>query len=135
MDSYNDRDEERYGNRRAYDRSEPNRRYRGQRYGGAYESERGWESADPDDPAQYGSPWPEERGQTSHYLTGDAQGRGFAGGRDFGRSQIPFNERESGYGRERERGYSRPYGASGPGPQYAPFSERHYEGTNRPPDY
>src|SRR5204863_6797141 len=46
-----------------------------------------------------------------------------------------FNERESGYGRERERGYSRPYGASGPGPQYAPFSERHYEGTNRPPDY
>ena len=136
MASYYDRDDDRYGRRESDDTEQYGRRNRGKRYGGAYERDQGWEVGR-QDPSRSGTGWSEdyERGNSSRYYTGDEQGRGFGGGRDFGRSYTPNYEREWGGAPESERGYSRPYGASGPGPQYAPDSERRYEGTYRPPNY
>jgi osmotically-inducible protein OsmY len=129
-------DDERNRDRRSYGREDDYDRSRGQRYGGAHERDRGWEVGS-EDPSRYGTGWSGnyERGYSSRYFTGDEQGRGFAGGRDFGRSYVPSYERDWGTTPESERGYTRPYGASGPGPQYAPDYDRRYEGTYRPPYY
>ena len=127
---YDDERNRRRGPDDDYDRS------RGRRYGSTDERDRGWEVGR-EDPSRYGRGWSDnyERGYSSRYFTGDEQGRGFAGGRDMGRSYVPSDERDWGDTSESERGYSRPYGASGPGPQYASQSDRRYEGTYRPPYY
>lgn len=109
-------------------------RHRGQHYGGAYERDRGWDVGR-NDPSRYGTGWPEnyERGYSSRYFTGDEQGRGFAGGRDFGRSYRPQYDRGFGEARSSERGYGSSYGSAGVRGRYG--SERDYEGTYRPPYY
>jgi osmotically-inducible protein OsmY len=129
-------DDERNRDRRPYAREDDYDRSRGQRYGGAYERDKGWEVGG-ENPSRYGTGWSGtyERGYGSRYFTGDEQGRGFAGGRDLGGSHVPVNDRGWREMPDSERGYSRPYGASGPGPQYAPDSDRRYEGTYRPPYY
>jgi len=129
-------EEERYRNGGPYGRGESYERSRGQRYGGAYESDRGWD-AGREESSRYGTGWPEdyERGYSSRYFTGDDQGRGFAGGRDFGRSYTPSYERGGSELPESERGYSRRNGASNYGMERGRYSNRNYEGTNRPPEY
>jgi len=133
MANYYDREEDRYRERGRYGR-EDGGRYRGQRYGGAYERDRGWDVGR-GDPSRYGTGWPEdyERGYSSRYFTGDEQGRGFAGGRDFGRSYTPQYDRGLGEVPSSERGYGRNYGSAGY--RGGDGSERKYEGTYRPPDY
>jgi osmotically-inducible protein OsmY len=133
MASYND--DERYRDRGIYAREDNYDRSRDQRYGGAYERDKGWEVSR-EDRNPYGTGWSgvQERSYGSRYFTGDEQGRGFAGPRDISRSYIPPNNREWS-APESERGHSRPYGAFGTGPQYAPDSDRRYEGTYRPPSY
>ena len=122
------RESERYGRDSDYNR--------GQRYGGAYERDRGWEVGR-EDPSRYGTGWPEdyERGYSSRYFTGDEQGRGFAGGRDLGRSYTPSYDRGFGETPSSERGYDRRYGASRYVRGDGPSSERQYQGTYRPPNY
>lgn len=136
MANYYDRDDERYRGRDPYRGGEYYDRSRGQRYGGAYERDQGWEVGR-DDPSRYGTGWPaeSERGYSSRYFTGDEQGRGFAGGRDFGRSYSPSHDRGLGETPESERGYSRPYNPSGYRPENERYTGRRYEGTYRPPDY
>ena len=43
MASYYDREEDGYGRKEGYDSEQYGRRNRGQRYGGAYERDQGWE--------------------------------------------------------------------------------------------
>lgn len=143
MENYNDRDE-RYRGERNYDRGDSGNR--GQRYGGAFERDRGLNVGQS---GRYGTGWGDdyERGYGSRYYTGDEQGTGFTGGRDLGdRSYRSFNDRDwgetpssergYGYGRSgatRERDYAGSYGSAGFGDSRR--SERDYEGTNRPPEY
>jgi len=136
MANYYEHDEDRFRNRRGYRPLEEDDRYRGRRYGGAYERDRGWEVGR-EEPSRYGTGWPEdyERGYSSRYYTGDEQGRGFAGGRDFGRSYTPSYDRGFDGGESRsDVGYSPSY-ARGYSPTSERNAERHYEGTYRPPDY
>src|SRR5512143_1044431 len=128
-------DEERYRNRGPYGRGESYEPNRGQRYGGAYESDRGWDVGHEDSSRhRTGGPEDYERGYSSRYFTGDDQGRGFAGGRDFGRSYTSYDRGLSEVP-ESERGYGRRYGASTYGTERERYSDRNYEGTNRPPEY
>jgi osmotically-inducible protein OsmY len=133
MANYYDRDDEGYRENERFARGYGNGRNRGERYGGAYERERGWETGR-EEPSRYGTGWPEdyERGYSSRYYTGDDQGRGFAGGRDFGRSYTPSYERGFNETPSSERGYSRPdFRSRNSEGRFA----REYQGTNRPPDY
>ena len=139
MSNYYDREEDRYREERRSDRNVGGND-RGQKYGGAYERDRGW---DVSSEGRYGTGWGDDydRGyNSSRYYTGDEQGRGFAGGRDLGGrsyrssydrdwSETPSSER--GYNRD----YGRSYGSAGFGDRHTRESERDYQGTNRPPDY
>jgi osmotically-inducible protein OsmY len=138
MANYYDREEDRYRDERRYGRSGGGND-RGQKYGGAYERDRGWEVGNE---GRYGTGWGDDydRGYSSRYYTGDEQGRGFAGGRDLGarsyRSSYDrdWNETpasEAGH----KRDYGRSYGSTGFNDRYGRESERDYQGTNRPPDY
>lgn len=89
MANYFDRDDERYRSRDPFRGNEYYDRERGQRFGPAYEGERGWEVGR--DPGHFGTGPSDERSYSSRYLTGDEQGRGFAGGRDFGRYTPGYN--------------------------------------------
>src|ERR1051325_3530834 len=83
MANYFDREEDRYRGETNYRRGDTGNR--GQRYGGAYERDLGWEGASERE-SRYGTGWADDygRGYGSRYFTGDEQGRGFAGGRDLG---------------------------------------------------
>jgi osmotically-inducible protein OsmY len=130
-------EDERYNDRESYrgDRSDE-RRFRGQHYGGADERERGWELGRGDS-SRYGTGWPEdyERGTSSRYYTGDEQGRGYAGGRDLGRSYTPSFDRDWGDESGSRGEFRRPYGDSHNRSRLGRYSERDFELTNRPPDY
>lgn len=138
MANYYDRAEDRYRETGRYGRRGDFGRYRGQRYGGAYERDRGWEVGR-ENPSAYGTGWAEDydRGYGSRFFTGDEQGAGFAGGRDLGRSYRPSFERDFGDVPSSERGYNRDfgrsYGSTGLGDRRS--SDPVYEGTFRPPDY
>src|ERR1041385_5371709 len=82
MANYYDREEDRYRDERRYGRSGGGND-RGQKYGEAYERDRGWGVGNE---GGYGTGWGDDydRGYGSRYYTGDEQGRGFAGGRDLG---------------------------------------------------
>src|SRR2546421_938506 len=136
MANYYDREENRYRETGRYGRGEDSDRNRGHHYGGAYERDRGWDVGR-EDPSRYGTGWPQdyERGYSSRYFTGDEQGRGFAGGRDFGRSYAPSYERGLGDMPASERGYNRGYESSRYRQGDGSSSERRYQGTYRPPDY
>lgn len=138
MANYYDREDDRYREDTRY-RTGDGGAERGQRYGGAYERDRASEG---DREGRYGTGWGNDydRGYSSHYYTGDEQGRGFAGGRDLGGrsyrssydrdwSETPSSER--GYNRD----YGRSYGSTGFGDRHARESEREYQGTFRPPNY
>ena len=134
-----DREEDRYRGETRSGRSDTG--YRGQRYGGAYERDLGWEGAG-ERASRYGTGWPDDygRGYGSRYFTGDEQGRGFAGGRDLGgRSYRSSYDRDWGETPSSERGYNsdygRSYGSAGFGDRRARESEREYPGTFRPPSY
>jgi osmotically-inducible protein OsmY len=137
MASYYGDEDERYDDRERYRSVRSNdRSFRGRGDRADYARDRGWESGR-ENAGRSGTGWPEdsERGYTSRYYTGDEQGRGFAGGRDLGRSYAPSFE--PGWGDESEsRGYfGRGYGDSGRASRSGRYSERNYEGTSRPPDY
>ncbi len=137
MANYFDREEDRY-------RGETNRGEsgaRGQRYGGAYERDSGWEGAGGQE-SRYGTGWADDygRGYGSRYYTGDEQGRGFAGGRDLGgrsyRSSYDRNWGETpSSARDYNTDYGQSYGSTGFGDRRARESEREYQGTFRPPSY
>jgi hypothetical protein len=140
MANYYDREEDRYREQRRYGTGESGGD-RGQRYGGAYERNRGWEGAGEQE-SRYGTGWADDygRGYDSRYYTGDEQGRGFGGGRDLGgRSFRSSYDRDWGDTASSERGYNRDYGRSygstGFGDRQARESERDYPGTSRPPNY
>jgi osmotically-inducible protein OsmY len=139
MANYFDREEDHYRGETNYRRGETGNR--GQRYGGAYERDSGWEGAGERE-SRYGTGWADDygRGYGSRYFTGDEQGRGFAGGRDLGgRSYRSSYDRDWGETPSSERGYNRDYGRSygstGFTDRSPRESERNYEGTSRPPDY
>ena len=141
MASYYDRDDDTERGRRRFTRDEDSYRGtqefdRGRRdFDSRFrdERDRGWEVGR-ENASRYGTGWPEdyERGYSSRYFTGDEQGRGFAGGRDFGRSYTPSYDRGYGSATRGNGGYSRSY-ARGDSTEHD--AERHYEGTYRPPDY
>ena len=139
MANYSDRDERRSGETERYDWRDDRERYRGQRYGGAYENERGWDVGR-EDPASYGTGRAEDydRGYRSRPFTGDDQAGGSFGRHDLGRSYRPLYERD--FGDEPSSRTSR--GALGSSnlstPSRTSFGReygRHFEGTSRPPDY
>jgi len=132
MASYYDRDDESYGDRRAYGRGR-----RGERQGEMRSGDSGWVPGR-EDPGRFESGMADnyDRGYASQPYTGDEQGSGYAGGRDFGGSYTSESGRGWGNSGQSEGGYRRGFGASRrDGPQYGPQSNRHYEGTYRPPDY
>ena len=135
MENYYDREDDRDRERR-YSRGDVGAN-RGQRYGGAYERDFGWEGTG-ERQSRYGTGWGDdyERGYRSRYYTGDEQGRGFGGGRDLGgRSYRSEYDRNWGDTSSSQRDYGRSYGSTGLGDRSAQESERSYEGTNRPPNY
>lgn len=134
MANYYDREED-YRERDRLMRGSGRDRYRGESYGD-YERDRGWEVGR-DEPSRFGSGWPDnyDRGYGSRYFTGDNQGRGFTGRRDFGGSYRASYDRDWGEMPSTEREYGRSYGSAGFGGARARESERGYEGTYRPPDY
>lgn len=127
MASYYDREDDTF--RQGYRNFDEDERNRGQRYRGALERERGWDLGR-EDAGRFGTGSRDnyEREYGSRYYTGDEQGRGFAGGRAFGRSYTPSTY-DRGFG-DGQRAYGRSYS-----PSAEHESERHYEGTYRPPDY
>jgi osmotically-inducible protein OsmY len=139
MANYFDREEDRYRGEKRYNRGDTESN-RGQRYGGAYERDLGWEGAGERE-SRYGTGWADDysRGYGSRYYTGDEQGRGFGGGRDLGgRSYRSSYDRdwgetssEGGYNRDSGRSY----GSAGFGDRRERSSEQDYQGTFRPPNY
>ena len=140
MENYYDREEDRYRGQQRYNRDDVGSN-RGQRYGGAYERDLGWEGVGERE-TRHGTGWADDygRGYGSRYYTGDEQGRGFAGGRDLGgRSYRSTYDRDWGETPSSERGYNREYGRSygsiGFAQRRSHESDREYEGTFRPPEY
>ena len=134
MGNYYEREDDHYRGERRYGRGD-GESYRGQSYGGAYERDRGLDAGRE---GRYGTGWADDydRGYGSRYYTGDEQGRGFAGGRDLGgRSYRSQYDRDWGDTSSSQREYGRIYGSTGFGNRGGQESERHYQGTNRPPDY
>ena len=141
MANYFDRGERQYRETERYGRLGDRGRFRGQRYGGAYESDRGWD-VDRENPSSYGTGWAEDydRGYGSRSFTGDEQGGGYFGRHDIGRSYRPSFDRDFGDETSSLRSSSRPpYRSSEPSGRYRGSSgreyDREYEGTNRPPYY
>jgi osmotically-inducible protein OsmY len=141
MGNYFDREERQYRETEPYGRRGERGRFRGQRYGGAYENDRSWE-ADRENPSSYGTGWAEDydRGYGSRSFTGDEQAGGYFGRHDIGRSYRPSFERDFGDEASSLRGSTRlPYRSSNLSGRYRGSSGREYgrdyEGTSRPPDY
>ena len=140
MANYYDRGERRQGEMERYGWRGDRGRYRGQRYGGAYESEPGWD-VERDNPGAYGTGWAEdyERGYGSRSFTGDEQGGGYFGRQDIGRSYRPSYDRDFGDEPSSLMSSRRRLGSSDLGSRYRGSSGREfgreYEGTFRPPNY
>lgn len=135
MANYYDREAD-YRERDRFARGRERDRYRGEPYRDAYERDRGWDLGR-EEPGRFGTGWPEEydRGSSPRYFTGDDQGRGLTGRRDFGGSYRASYDRDWRETPSSERGYGRSYGSTGFSDSRARESERGYEGTFRPPDY
>ena len=140
MANYNDRDERRYDETERYRLRDERERFRGQRYGGAYESERGWDLGR-ENPASYGTGWAGDydRGYGSRPFTGDDQAGGYSGRHELGRSNRPSYERDFA---DESSSLRRPGSAIGtsslrsrPGSSFGRDYGREYQGTSRPPDY
>ena len=135
MANYNDRGERRYGETERYGLRDDRERMRGQRYGGAYENERGWDVGR-ENPASYGTGWAEDydRGYGSRPFTGDDQAGGYLGRHELGRSQRPSHERDFGHESSLRRSGDT-FGTSNLSSRPRSSSGRYYEGTSRPPEY
>jgi osmotically-inducible protein OsmY len=136
MANYYEREEDRYRGEQRYGRGDGESN-RGQRYGGAFERDRGWEGVGEQE-SRYGTGWADDygRGYGSRYYTGDEQGRGFGGGRDLGgRAYRSSYDRDWGDSSSSQRDYGRSYGSTGFVNRGRQQSERDYEGTFRPPEY
>jgi osmotically-inducible protein OsmY len=135
MTNYYDREEDYRGEGR-FGRTGERGRYRGERYGGDYERDRGWEVGGEESRGFSGSGriGDYDRGGP-HYFTGDGQDRELGRRRDFPGSYRSSYDRNWHDTPGSERGYVRSYGSAGFGDGRGRASERDYEGTLRPPKY